>query len=198
MQYLYLASRSPRRRELLQQAGIPFRLIDIEVDESVLEDEAAADYVERLARDKARAGVASQGEAAQSAPVLAADTTVAEGTHILGKPETPAEAVDMLMHLSGREHTVYTGIAMALGDRLESRVVATRVCFASFRRADAERYVATGEPMDKAGAYGIQGFGGVLVERIEGSYSNVVGLPVYETATLAAEFGVACWQTETL
>ncbi len=203
MQFLYLASRSPRRRELLRQVGIPFRLIDVEVDESPLEGEAAIDYVGRLAREKAQTAARQLSASGwESAPVLAADTTVALDGRILGKPVSAEDAVNMLMYLSGRKHAVHTGVALfraGKADRVEKVeicVVTTHVCFAPFEQQEIERYVATGEPMDKAGAYGIQGYGGVLVERIEGSYSNVVGLPIRETATLAARFGIACWQTE--
>lgn len=195
--FLYLASRSPRRRELLTQAGIPFRLLDMEVDESVLPGESAAAYVERLARNKALEGwrILSVSEAKEFAPVLAADTTVAQGTDILGKPETPEQALQMLMQLQGQVHYVHTGVALCFDDRVETRVVTTTVRFSEFTQDTAKRYIATGEPMDKAGAYGIQGFGGVLVEGIEGSYSNVVGLPVQETVELTRLFNVPYWQT---
>ncbi len=197
MLFLYLASRSPRRRELLTQAGIPFRLLDIDVDESVLMGEAPEVYVERLARAKAKAGLLllQQGSYGPSAPVLSADTTVALDGHILSKPADADEAVAMLMRLSGKEHLVHTGIALCSAERILSQVVTTKVRFANFSQQQIERYVATGESMDKAGAYGIQGYGGVLVESLTGSYSNVVGLPVRETAELASQFGVSCWQT---
>ncbi len=197
MLFLYLASRSPRRRELLTQAGIPFRLLDIDVDESVQAGETASAYVERLARSKAEAGVLAlrSGHSDPSAPVLAADTTVVLDGQILGKPADADEAVAMLMRLSGKEHLVLTGIALFSAERKLSQVVTTKVRFANFSQQQIKRYVATGEPMDKAGAYGIQGYGGVLVESMTGSYSNVVGLPVRETAELASQFGVSCWQT---
>ncbi len=191
--YLYLASRSPRRRELLKQAGIPFQLLDVEVDESVLSGEAARDYVERLARSKAQAASGAL-PASDTVPVLAADTTVALGEVILGKPEDKEHAVTMLMSLSGRSHTVHTGIALCRGELCESLVVSTHVHFSAFSREQAIAYAATGEPLDKAGGYGIQGFGGVLVKGIEGSYSNVVGLPIKETVELADRFGVPYWQ----
>ena len=205
--FLYLASRSPRRRELLTQVGVPFRLLDIEIDESVLAEEKAADYVERLARGKAEAGWAAlQKSGQEAAPVLAADTMVALGGRLLGKPRDKQDAVESLMHLSGQLHDVLTGIALCCapsckgngenGDNLqiETRVVTTRVRFNRFSKEDALRYVETGEPMDKAGSYGIQGFGGALVAGIEGSYSNVVGLPLMETVELAGLFGVPYWQ----
>ncbi|MTI14826.1 Maf family protein [Sansalvadorimonas verongulae] len=194
--FLYLASRSPRRRELLNQAGVPFRLLDMEVDETVLAGESAVAYVERLARNKATKGwrILSVSKSKELAPVLAADTTVALATDILGKPESPEQAVDMLMQLQGQEHTVHTGVALCFDTKIEARVVTTMVRFGQFSQDMATRYVATGEPMDKAGAYGIQGFGGVLVAGIEGSYSNVVGLPVQETVELARLFNVPFWQ----
>ncbi|WP_281646634.1 Maf family protein [Parendozoicomonas sp. Alg238-R29] len=194
--FLYLASRSPRRRELLKQAGIPFCLLDIEVDESVLPGEPATDYVERLARKKAASAwkALSAAGVKEQAPVLAADTTVALGADIMGKPETEQQAVQMLMQLQKQVHSVHTGIALCYGGNIETRVVTTIVRFSEFSQDIAEQYVKTGEPMDKAGAYGIQGFGGVLVAGIEGSYSNVVGLPVQETVELARLFNVPFWQ----
>ncbi len=193
--FVYLASRSPRRAELLQQVGIPFQLLDTEIDESVLPDEGAADYVERLARSKAEAGwqvLKLQG--GEPAPVLAADTTVAHGCQLLGKPGNEQDAIDTLMKLSGNIHDVLTGLALFDGEQMHSRVVITRVRFERFPVAQAQRYVATGEPMDKAGSYGIQGFGSALVAGIEGSYSNVVGLPLKETVELAALFDIPYWQ----
>ena len=129
--FLYLASRSPRRRELLTQAGIPFRLLDMEVDESVLPDESAVAYVERLARNKALEGwrILSVSETKELAPVLAADTTVALGTNILGKPETPEQALQMLMQLQGQMHYVHSGVALCCDGRMETRVVTTNCIF---------------------------------------------------------------------
>lgn len=197
MQFLYLASRSPRRRELLAQIGIPFQIVDIEIDESVKAGESAMAYVERVAREKAHAGHAAlMATGALPAPVLAADTTVALGSDILGKPINAEDAIVLLTRLSGREHFVHTGIALVLGEHMLSKVVTTRVQFVDITQQQIEGYVALGEPMDKAGAYGIQGYGGVLVEWIAGSYSNVVGLPIQETAELAAHFGISCWQTD--
>ena len=195
MTFLYLASRSPRRRELLTQAGIPFRLLDVDVDESVLSGEPAVTYVERLARRKALAASESlKAQGLEPAPVLAADTTVTVGADILGKPIDGEDAVKMLLQLSGKTHSVHTGVAIRFENAVETRVVSTRVCFADITAEMAERYVATGEPMDKAGSYGIQGFGGALVAGIEGSYSNIVGLPIRETVELAARYSVPFWQ----
>ena len=193
--FVYLASRSPRRRELMTQAGIPHRLLDVEVDESALPGEIAEHYVERLARSKAAAAWASLlGRGQEPAPVLAADTTVALGDQLLGKPEHPQVAEDCLMALSGPTHRVLTGIAVCYDSQVETRVVTTRVRFKELTREQTQRYVATGEPMDKAGAYGIQGFGAALVAGIEGSDSNVVGLPLLETVELVGLFNVPYWQ----
>jgi septum formation protein len=186
---LLLASRSPRRAELLRTLGVAFRVIDVEVDETTRVGEAPVDYVRRLARDKARAGQAVAGDA--SLPVLAADTTVVLDGAILGKPLDDADARAMLARLAGRTHEVLTGVAVidARG-WLDDAVVATRVSFRALSPAEIAAYVASGEPADKAGAYGIQGLGGALVERIDGSYSNVVGLPLVETLALLDAAGV--------
>lgn len=186
---LLLASRSPRRAELLRTLGVAFRVIDVEVDETTRVGEAPVDYVRRLARDKARAGQAVAGGA--SLPVLAADTTVVLDGAILGKPLDDADARAMLARLAGRTHEVLTGVAVidARG-WLDDAVVATRVSFRALSPAEIAAYVASGEPADKAGAYGIQGLGGALVERIDGSYSNVVGLPLVETLALLDAAGV--------
>jgi len=186
---LLLASRSPRRAELLRTLGVAFRVIDVEVDETTRVGEAPVDYVRRLARDKARARQAVAGGA--SLPVLAADTTVVLDGAILGKPLDDADARAMLARLAGRTHEVLTGVAVidARG-WLDDAVVATRVSFRALSPAEIAAYVASGEPADKAGAYGIQGLGGALVERIDGSYSNVVGLPLVETLALLDAAGV--------
>ena len=186
---LLLASRSPRRAELLRTLGVAFRVIDVEVDETTRVGEAPVDYVRRLARDKAVAGQAVAGDA--SLPVLAADTTVVLDGAILGKPLDDADARAMLARLAGRTHEVLTGVAVidARG-WLDDAVVATRVSFRALSPAEIAAYVASGEPADKAGAYGIQGLGGALVERIDGSYSNVVGLPLVETLALLDAAGV--------
>jgi septum formation protein len=173
---LILASASPRRAELLRAAGIPFDLDPADVDERVHANEPADAYVRRVAEEKARAVRARRDDRL----VLAADTTVVADRQILGKPEDAVDARRMLRLLSGRSHEVITGVTVAgPGDaRLETRVATTTVEFAPLSPEDIDWYVATGEPMDKAGAYAIQGFASRFVTSIQGSYSNVVGLPI--------------------
>ncbi|HMM74445.1 MAG TPA: Maf family protein [Gammaproteobacteria bacterium] len=186
---LLLASRSPRRAELLRTLGVAFAVIDVEVDESPWSRESSAAYVRRLARMKAEAG--RETAAVRSLPVLAADTTVVLDGAILGKPRDANDARAMLRRLGGRAHEVLTGVALI--DRsgaIEDLVVVTRVAFRALEARSIDAYVASGEPADKAGAYAIQGLGGALVERIDGSYSNVVGLPLAETLALLDAAGV--------
>lgn len=180
MPSLWLASRSPRRAALLETLGVDFAVLDVEVDETPMPGEAAVDYVIRLAGAKASAGRAA---APVPAPVLAADTTVVLNGEILGKPVDGPDAVHLLSRLSGRWHEVLTGVALAHAT-LDTIAVLTRVQFRALTAAEIECYVASGEPADKAGAYGIQGLGGALVARLEGSYPNVVGLPLAETLNL--------------
>lgn len=187
--YIYLASRSPRRRELLAQIGVEHRVIEADVDETPRAGEAPRDYVVRLARDKAEAGwraVVAQG--LSPAPVLAADTTVALGNDILAKPADRADAAAMLARLSGRRHEVFTGIAMRLAGREESALSASEVAFAELDANEIRAYVDSGEADDKAGAYGIQGRAGAFVAELRGSYSGVMGLPLHETARLLKAF----------
>lgn len=184
---LLLASRSPRRRALLAQIGVGFEPVDAGVDETPRAGEMPAALVERLARAKTWAGVAA---AADTRPVLGADTTVTLDGEVLGKPDDEARALEMLARLSGRTHEVVTGVAVVRGDAIEARVVATRVTLRPISQAERRAYWASGEPAGKAGAYAIQGLGAVFVERIEGSYSNVVGLPLLETAELLKAFGI--------
>lgn len=191
---LYLASGSPRRRELLTQIGVPFVPLSVAIDETPAPDETPAAYVERLARGKAAAGLASLSD--RQAVVLGADTTVVLDGRILGKPGERAEALAMLQALGGREHEVLTAVALAAVGRSAVRVVRSRVAFRPLTSAEAEAYWATGEPLDKAGGYAIQGFAAVFVSGLEGSYSAVVGLPLCETAQLLAEFGIPCWQQQ--
>lgn len=183
---LLLASRSPRRAELLRTLGVAFAVVDVEVDETPSTGESPSAYVERLARAKAEAGRAASDDVL---PVLAADTTVVCDQEILGKPADAADAARMLRRLSGRWHSVFTGVALA-GAGLTTVVVETRVCFRELTEAEITAYWASGEPADKAGAYGIQGLGGALVARIEGGWSNVVGLPLAETLTLLSREGI--------
>ena len=193
MASLHLASASPRRRELLAQIGVPFVTLIASIDETALPGEPAERYVERLAREKALAGLAALSDPAD-AVVLGADTAVVLDGRILGKPADRAECLATLVALSGREHQVLTAVALASAQRTESRVVASRVRFRPLRAGEAEAYWATGEPCDKAGSYGIQGLAAVFVSQLEGSYSAVVGLPLCETAQLLGEFGIPCWQ----
>lgn len=187
---LVLASGSPRRAELLQQIGVRFDTLVVDVDESVREGETPQTYVERLALEKARAGLALRA----GAVVLGSDTTVVCDGAILGKPADQGDAVAMLQRLSGRSHRVMTAVALVDDSQALSRVVTTQVYFRTLTLAECERYWHTGEPRDKAGAYGIQGLGAVFVEGIEGSYSSVVGLPLAETALLLERMGIPIWQ----
>ncbi len=185
---IYLASASPRRAQLLTQIGVTFdvlRLGESGVDETVQGREAALAYVKRLARAKAAAGVqALRAQRLAERPVLAADTTVCRGRTILGKPEDAADARRMLTLLSGKTHRVLTAMALARGTRIEVAVSDSRVTFARLSRREIDAYIATGEPFDKAGAYGIQGRAGAFVSHLSGSFSGVMGLPVHETALL--------------
>ncbi|WP_421682428.1 septum formation inhibitor Maf [Stutzerimonas urumqiensis] len=193
MATLYLASASPRRAELLQQIGVPFDIRIYPIDETLLPGEQPAAYVERLARAKAKAVLETL---TVPACVLGADTAVVLEGRVLGKPADRDDAIAMLEALSGREHQVFTGVAVLDRTSCRVEVVDTRVRFRRLRRDEIEAYWATGEPCDKAGAYGIQGFGAVFVERIEGSYSGVVGLPLCETAGLLEQFGLYGWRPE--
>ncbi|KAF1311425.1 nucleoside triphosphate pyrophosphatase [Pseudomonas putida] len=195
MKPLYLASGSPRRRELLAQIGVPFTVTSAPIDETPLPDESAVAYVERLARSKAEAGLASL---AGPAVVLGADTAVVLDGRILGKPENREDALAMLADLAGREHQVLTAVALSDGQCCLSVCVTSNVCFRAIDPQEAQRYWASGEPVDKAGGYAIQGLGAVFVTGLQGSYSAVVGLPLSETAELLAQFGIACWQVPAL
>ncbi|MGE8571073.1 MAG: Maf-like protein [Acinetobacter amyesii] len=180
MAHIILASSSPRRRELLQQLGLEFEIFSPDIDESVLEGEPVADYVERLARTKACA-VQQQFP---NAIVIAADTSLGVDEHILGKPASKAHAFSMWEMISGRKHDVFSGVCVSTKDQIYSIVVRTQVEFQTLSLADMESYWATGEPIGKAGAYAIQGIAARYIPCIEGSYSNVVGLPLYETVQL--------------
>ncbi len=182
---LLLASASPRRADLLAAAGYTFTVVPAEVDETPLPDEPPLEYVRRLAEAKARAAVAGDpGDV-----VLAADTTVAVDRHLLGKPEDAADAARMLGHLAGREHAVHTGVAVRRDGRLVSEVATTRVRFLPLSDAEIAWYVASTEPFGKAGGYAIQGRAARFIDWIEGSYSNVVGLPVHVVHRLLARAG---------
>ena len=197
---IYLASRSPRRRELLAQMGVKFEHLlfregtrqDADSDEAVQPGESPDDYVRRVTLMKVDAAwqrVVTRG-GLQRKPVLAADTTVALGAVILGKPADSADAERILSILSGAQHRVLTAVAVRFEDRLEMAVSESLVTFEALDAARIAAYVASGEPFDKAGAYAIQGRAGSFVSRLEGSYSGVMGLPLYETAALLRLFGV--------
>lgn len=194
MATLYLASGSPRRRELLAQIGVPFIPHSVPIDESLLPDELPGVYVERLARAKAQAALSLLG-CPQEAVVLGADTAVVLDGRILGKPADRDEAITTLTALSGREHQVLTAVALASHSRLAVRVVSSQVSFRALTRDEIEAYWASGEPQDKAGSYAIQGLAAIFVSQVQGSYSAVVGLPLCETAELLAEFAIPCWQS---
>lgn len=177
-----LGSSSPRRRELLRQVGVAFRVAVAAVDESVLDGEAPGEYVLRVARDKV---LAVQRREPAPLPVLGADTAVVLDGAILGKPADRAEAADMLARLSGRTHEVYSAVALALpADGVRVRLNVTRVTFGLLDAAWIAAYIDTGDPMDKAGAYGVQGRAAERIARIDGSFSGVMGLPLFETCEL--------------
>ena len=193
-----LASQSPRRRDLLDLVGIAHTVRPADVDETVRAGEPPADYVERLAREKARAAAhaaAAAGDVDGDSLIVAADTTVVIDGEILGKPADHADAQAMLRRLAGRTHEVFTGIAVrrGAGDAAREAAAVERVAVTFRALADEEiaAYVETGEPMDKAGAYGIQGFGATIVTRIEGDYFAVMGLSLVRTVALMQEVGVA-------
>lgn len=187
---IYLASRSPRRRELLLQLGIGHERLDIDVDETQLSSEAPAGYVRRLALEKARAGHRLlRRRSSPMRPVLSADTAVVIDGRILGKPRDRAHALSMLLGLSGREHQVVTGVAL-VGEREQSALSTSSVRFRPIGEDEAAAYCATGEPSDKAGGYAIQGLAAQFVENLSGSYSGVMGLPLFETAALLRQEGI--------
>lgn len=195
---IYLASRSPRRRELLAQVGVRFDLLlfrvppreDAEVNEDWRPGETPEAYVQRVARAKAEFGadlIARRAIVAR--PVLAADTTLDLDGEVIGKPRDEADAIAILTRLAGRSHRVLTAIAMAQGERVEHRLSVSTVRFRPVGADEIKRYVQSGEPMDKAGAYGIQGRAALFIEEIHGSHSGIVGLPLCETALLLRDFG---------
>jgi len=195
---IYLASQSPRRRELLKQVGINFEMLllrsdtrrMVDADEAPHADELPEEYVKRICEDKARAGWdALKFRNLPPFLVLAADTTVTLDGKILGKPRNREEAAAMLRQLSGRQHQVLSAVAAAFEERIEIRLSATTVTFATLSEERIHRYLLTNEAHDKAGAYGIQGHAAAFVQRIEGSYSGVMGLPLYETVELLRAFG---------
>jgi len=183
---LILASASPRRADLLRLAGFAFDVIPADVDERVLPDETPSDYVRRLAAEKSAAVVRQLGARAADAAVLGADTAVVVDGAILGKPRDDADATSMLRRLAGRSHEVMTGVSLRNSTAESGAVISTRVQFAPLSDLQIAEYVASGEGKDKAGAYAIQGFASRFIPAIEGSYSNVVGLPVSTVAELVS------------
>ncbi|NIC40531.1 nucleoside triphosphate pyrophosphatase [Aquabacterium sp. A08] len=195
--WVYLASQSPRRRDLLTQWGVRCEALlpdadeDAEALEAVRPAEAPAHYVQRVTRHKLDAAVARlQRRGLPPGPVLCADTTVALGRDILGKPASKADAQRMLQRLAGRTHQVLTAVAVAHKGQVWQALSRSQVTFGEWSAADIRRYVDTGEPMGKAGAYGIQGLAGLWVQRISGSYTGIMGLPAYETAQVLRAAGL--------
>ena len=195
--FIYLASQSPRRRQLLEQLGVTYQLLlpdadeDAEALEQVRPNEAPAVYVQRVTQLKLDAALQRlQRRGLAAAPVLCSDTTVAMGDVIFGKPADPADAAAMLAQLAGRTHRVLTAVAVGLGSRREQALSRSQVRFAPLGADAIEAYVSTGEPMGKAGAYGVQGRAAAFISHISGSYSGIMGLPLYETAQLLRQFQV--------
>lgn len=198
MQTIWLASKSPRRAELLHGMGVPFEVLQFtdeagaqyEVDETVMPGEPPRDYVQRVARDKALHAVSYvRNRGLADRPLLSADTTVAIGQRILGKPLNVVEAREMLRALSGKEHEVLTAVVVIDGDTIRQALSVSRVRFMPLADETIERYIASGEPFDKAGAYGIQGHAGIFVAEMQGSFTGIMGLPVHETASLLEAIG---------
>jgi septum formation protein len=188
---IYLASRSPRRAELLRQVGIEFVVQAVDIDEGREPTESAAEYVSRMAKTKAGV-VAGQLDGQQETyAVLAADTTIALDGDTIGKPANPEQCQSILQQLSGRQHLVLSAVALATPGNVALRISQSRVSFRSLSTAEIESYCACGEPMDKAGAYAIQGRAAIFIEHLEGSYSAVMGLPLYETAELLQDANIA-------
>jgi septum formation protein len=196
--HIYLASASPRRRELLRQIGVQFDVLvfrvgergeDADVDESLQADEKAERYVERLALTKASAGVKRLlWRKLPRQPVLAADTAIELDNKIIRKPTDINDAHDILQQLSGRSHRVLTAVAVSDGEKIRSMMSTSEVRFKPLSDDNIRHYISTGEPLDKAGAYGIQGFAATFIEEIHGSYSGIMGLPLFETAALLTVF----------
>ena len=186
---LHLASQSPRRRELLARLGVPFGVIEVDVPEERAPGEPAEDYVRRVAREKAGAGLLAM-VAVPGAVVLGADTEVVLDDRVFGKPRDAADAADMLRRLSGRTHAVISAVSLVSAGREAQALCRSRVTFAELDESAIEAYVASGEPMGRAGAYAIQGGAERFVVRLEGSYSGVMGLPLHETDVLLRESGI--------
>ena len=184
---IILASASPRRRELLQQIGVAFEVMPVDIDEALRAGESPQQFVERLAMEKAEAGYQQQGN---GLPVLGSDTIVVLNGQVMGKPKDRQHGLEMLASLSGNEHQVLTAVAMNNGDKCRCLTSLSHVYFRPMTNAEIEAYWDTGEPADKAGGYGIQGIAAQFIQRLDGSYSGVMGLPLFETAQLLKEFGI--------
>lgn len=193
-----LASQSPRRAELLRQIAVSFEVMVADIDERPMASEDSMAYLQRMAKAKALAVQETlHSQTGLREPVIIAADTIGElDGEILLKPTDQDDAIRMLLRMSGRSHSIATGVCVLAGDKCDYLEVKTQVSFRSLNEPEIKRYWATGEPQDKAGAYGIQGLGAVFVERINGSYSNVVGLPLCETARLLQNAGVRLWQSE--
>lgn len=188
--FVFLASRSPRRVELLNQIGVRCETVPADIDETQYAGESPERYVIRLATEKAQACLQRLTAEQKAYPVLAADTTVVLDGIVLGKPDDDIDARNMLIALSGSLHEVHTAVALAQNNQIEVVLSTTVVEMMALTEEQIELYIASGEPRDKAGSYGIQGYAGAWIKRIEGSYSGVMGLPVFETATLLRKAGV--------
>lgn len=181
-----LASASPRRSELLDQIGVDHQCLAVDIDESVYDGENASDYVVRMALEKARLGFLAGGE---SRFTIGADTCIECDSEVLGKPADEKHAAEILAKLSGREHMVHTAVSVISKQSEETALCSSRVCFDKLEQSTIDAYIATGEPLDKAGAYAIQGQAAQFITKLEGSYSSVMGLPLYETAMLLRKSG---------
>lgn len=190
---ILLASASPRRAALLQQIGVVFEAMPVDIDETPLPDESPSDHVQRLALQKAVAGFRRSNK---QRPVLGSDTIVMVDGHIMGKPVNREDALRMLGMLSGRDHQVMTAVAMVDQQRQAARLSISRVYFRTLSADEMNAYWDTGEPADKAGAYGVQGIAAQFIERLDGSYSGVMGLPLFETAQLLQQFGIVALGNE--
>ena len=190
---LVLASQSPRRAELLQQIGVEFEVVNVSVEECRAASETPEGYVARLAREKSAAGA----QACPGRVSLGADTIVVCEQRVLEKPAHREQCLEMLSFLSGKTHQVITAVALTLNNKQLQRTCVSKVSFREISSQEASEYWHSGEPADKAGAYGIQGLGAVFVRNIEGSYSGIVGLPLYETQALLQQFGVRYWKSRT-
>lgn len=187
---VYLASASPRRQQLLHQVGISHQVIRPDIDESVRQDESPEAFVSRMALEKARAGlVRIQAEGFIAAPVLAADTCIVLDGEIIGKARDRSDGLRILQRLAGRSHQVLTGVALVAGDDVQQALSRSVVVFGSLSANEIEAYWDSGEPSDKAGAYAIQGKAAAFIERIEGSYSGIVGLPLFEVVNMIKKTG---------